>query len=175
MCNPQPASSNDFTMPMPTYVNERLVKTGCWTEREDDLLAEWQSKYGNRWLRFSATSAISLYSCFRRTLQHTAFCNVSCKGKTMTLADMVIFMNAGGAWLRRRSQAGQDSSVHSGGVIRCKQLTFTPLCCCVAVAQMCLVGLRTMHMLLCHLVSPVSLTAALSQAVQPLHKHCSAV
>ena len=35
-------------MPMPTYINERPVKTGCWTEREDDLLAEWQSKYGNR-------------------------------------------------------------------------------------------------------------------------------
>lgn len=35
-------------MPMPSYVNERPVKTGCWTEREDELLAEWQGKYGNR-------------------------------------------------------------------------------------------------------------------------------
>ena len=37
-----------LAMPMPTYVNERPVKTGCWTEREDELLAEWQGKYGNR-------------------------------------------------------------------------------------------------------------------------------
>lgn len=41
-------SQNELTMPMPTYVNERPVKTGCWTEREDELLAEWQGKYGNR-------------------------------------------------------------------------------------------------------------------------------
>lgn len=50
-------------MPMPTYVNERPVKTGCWTEREDELLAEWQGKYGNRsalpW--FLLTGYISLY------------------------------------------------------------------------------------------------------------------
>lgn len=35
---------------MPPYVNERPVKTGCWTDREDELLAEWQGKYGNRYV-----------------------------------------------------------------------------------------------------------------------------
>ena len=35
---------------MPTYINERPVKTGCWTDREDELLAEWQGKYGNRYV-----------------------------------------------------------------------------------------------------------------------------
>lgn len=35
-------------MPMPTHINGRPVKTGSWLQEEDDLLAEWQSKLGNR-------------------------------------------------------------------------------------------------------------------------------
>ncbi len=35
-------------MPMPTHINGRPVKTGSWTPEEDDLLAEWQAKVGNR-------------------------------------------------------------------------------------------------------------------------------
>jgi hypothetical protein len=33
---------------MPTHINGRPVKTGSWLQEEDDLLAEWQSKLGNR-------------------------------------------------------------------------------------------------------------------------------
>ena len=40
---------------MPTHINGRPVKTGSWLQEEDDLLAEWQAKLGNR----SATSCCS--------------------------------------------------------------------------------------------------------------------
>lgn len=33
---------------MPTHINGRPVKTGSWLQEEDDLLAEWQAKLGNR-------------------------------------------------------------------------------------------------------------------------------
>jgi hypothetical protein len=33
---------------MPTHINGRPVKTGSWTPDEDELLAEWQAKLGNR-------------------------------------------------------------------------------------------------------------------------------
>lgn len=33
---------------MPKYVNGKAVKTGSWTPEEDNLLAEWQAKLGNR-------------------------------------------------------------------------------------------------------------------------------
>ena len=36
------------TMPMPTHVNGRPVKTGAWTQEEDDVLALWQGELGNR-------------------------------------------------------------------------------------------------------------------------------
>ena len=36
---------------MPTHVNGRPVKTGAWTQEEDDLLAQWQAELGNRCAR----------------------------------------------------------------------------------------------------------------------------
>ncbi len=35
-------------MPMPTMVNGRPVRTGSWEPAEDQALAEWQAKLGNR-------------------------------------------------------------------------------------------------------------------------------
>lgn len=59
---------------MPAYINQRPVKTGCWTDREDELLAEWQGKYGNRSplpinLHFHAWATVQL-SSLHITLQH---------------------------------------------------------------------------------------------------------
>ena len=47
---------------MPTYINERPVKTGCWTDREDELLAEWQGRYGNRYV-IPVTQALPCLGC----------------------------------------------------------------------------------------------------------------
>ena len=92
---------------MPTYINERPVKTGCWTDREDELLAEWQGKYGNRYV------PLSTYCCALPSLGTTqlrsqcvrvkhdtisfAYCFVQYK---MTFAKQCAhtFFHEGGAW-----------------------------------------------------------------------------
>ena len=98
-------------MPMPTYVNERPVKTGCWTEREDELLAEWQGKYGNRFAH--ATCLLKLWALPMYSI-HTAL--PLCQAQYARCVSGA----AGGAWWPKRFQAEQDSSVRSGGVTRCR-------------------------------------------------------
>lgn len=70
---------------MPTYINERPVKTGCWTDREDELLAEWQGKYGNRYVlpvtvpchAWAATQLCSQY--VRLTHETSSFADCAAK------------------------------------------------------------------------------------------------
>ncbi|DBB07177.1 TPA: hypothetical protein ACH3X1_011744 [Trebouxia sp. C0004] len=87
-------------MPMPTYVNERPVKTGCWTEREDELLAEWQGRYGNRWCMVAKKiSGRTGQQCAQRW-RHKVNPNIK-KEKWSPAEDerlLVLYEEHGGSW-----------------------------------------------------------------------------
>ena len=68
---------------MPAYINQRPVKTGCWTDREDELLAEWQGKYGNRFF------LLIILHCHAQATTHTfAACISHSKHDAVPLAKL---------------------------------------------------------------------------------------
>ena len=112
-------------MPMPTYVNERPVKTGCWTEREDELLAEWQGKYGNRFALPHICHGFVSLKTLQLMLKHTRAATQKAAERISSSAQharrwCMVAKKISGRTGQQCAQRWRHKVSHSVSVLRCR-------------------------------------------------------